>query len=150
MAHKPPPEPKGLFAIPDFDWLLGKCACVDIFQFGTGRPDQVYAAANDLGSTAVDCRALRRVQSKPMTVDEEQLFAAVLKQIDTNHDGKMSREEIKKHFRQHHSPMREDELNEMIDIADKDKSGFIEVSEFQSLCQKIMMLSRSTRGGQMQ
>lgn len=53
------------------------------------------------------------------------------RQIDTNGDGIISRAEMKKAFESNDSEMmNSSKFNELFDKIDKDKSGFIDYSEF--------------------
>eukprot|EP00747_Dinoflagellata_sp_TGD_P216738 gnl/TRDRNA2_/TRDRNA2_89234_c0_seq1.p1 gnl/TRDRNA2_/TRDRNA2_89234_c0~~gnl/TRDRNA2_/TRDRNA2_89234_c0_seq1.p1 ORF type:complete len:145 (-),score=28.68 gnl/TRDRNA2_/TRDRNA2_89234_c0_seq1:242-676(-) len=138
----------GVFAIPDFDSFLGRCVCIDIFQLDSGKSDKVYATANDLGSADINWRSVKRKSTDPMSPEEARVFAAVMKQIDVNRDGKIAKDEIKAHFRKSYNAIMDHELDEILAIADKDGSGFIEEKEFGIICQKIFATSR--RGSKQQ
>eukprot|EP00747_Dinoflagellata_sp_TGD_P042335 gnl/TRDRNA2_/TRDRNA2_142024_c0_seq1.p1 gnl/TRDRNA2_/TRDRNA2_142024_c0~~gnl/TRDRNA2_/TRDRNA2_142024_c0_seq1.p1 ORF type:complete len:149 (+),score=28.80 gnl/TRDRNA2_/TRDRNA2_142024_c0_seq1:148-594(+) len=122
--------------------ILKSCTCLEIFQFDAGKGDRVYAMKNDLASDSINFAALRRTKtSTSLTPEEGAILQGVLKLVDVNHDGKMGKDEIKRYFDEHHNPLLPGEIDEMIDIADKDKSGYIELEEFKILCKKIQRAS---------
>ena len=71
------------------------------------------------------------IASQLLTKSEKENLAKIFKAIDKNGDGKLSKEEIMegygKYFGKH---MEKEDIEQMFDSVDIDKSGFIDYSEF--------------------
>lgn len=73
---------------------------------------------------------------------EKEKLATVFRQLDTNSDGVLSKQEIKKGFMQHYGRLISDrELTVMFEQVDCNQSGQIDLAEFltASLNQKLML-----------
>lgn len=68
------------------------------------------------------------------SVEKEEMnkLTEIFKSIDVNNDGKLSIEEIFKYIKKVMGSCNSDEINEICDKIDTDKSGYIDYSEFLS------------------
>lgn len=61
---------------------------------------------------------------------DKEALANVFKLIDKNGDGKLSKEEVRQGFGMHFGPISDEQVDELFENVDIDKSGFIDFSEF--------------------
>jgi calcium-dependent protein kinase len=71
------------------------------------------------------------IAAQMISKKEKEALASVFKLIDTNGDGKLSKEEVQMGFEKHFGiPMTKEKVEELFSNVDMDKSGFIDFSEF--------------------
>jgi len=71
------------------------------------------------------------IASQLLTKGEKDNLAKVFKAFDKNGDGKLSMQEVKEGYLEHYGKvMSDEEVEEMFNAVDTDKSGFIDYSEF--------------------
>lgn len=66
--------------------------------------------------------------------DREAGFRRIFKQLDTDGNGTLSRDEIRKVFQMAKCQYTQEEIEQTIDECDKNKDGVIELSEFLDAC----------------
>lgn len=97
---------------------------------------------NDFAETNVNVFRLRRVQSQPLSDTERHAFARIFESIDTHYSpgrpGRIFRRDIAAYFAAHYNPLRPEELEELMDVADVDKSGELSKDEFLQVAKKII------------
>mmetsp|Transcript_40372 Transcript_40372/g.39919 ORF Transcript_40372/g.39919 Transcript_40372/m.39919 type:complete len:260 (-) Transcript_40372:70-849(-) len=96
------------------------------------------AASNALGNLntfrsgqKLKVAAASYIGSQLISKSEKEKLGSVFKKLDKNGDGKLSREEILEGYETHFGRLlNEDELDQLFNDVDTDKSGFIDYSEF--------------------
>eukprot|EP00442_Polarella_glacialis_P039206 CAMPEP_0115050978 /NCGR_PEP_ID=MMETSP0227-20121206/2088_1 /TAXON_ID=89957 /ORGANISM="Polarella glacialis, Strain CCMP 1383" /LENGTH=179 /DNA_ID=CAMNT_0002434901 /DNA_START=59 /DNA_END=598 /DNA_ORIENTATION=+ len=103
--------------------------------------DSSAALANDLGSQVINFTALRYVQSRPLS-DEmvKALDMLMQEELRPRPDGRIPEAELKAFFERHHNHLQDWEMENLMEIADTDKSGSLDRQQFIVLCSKLLAL----------
>lgn len=89
------------------------------------------------------------IGSQLITKQEREQLASVFKLLDKNADGKLSKQEVKEgYFTHYNKAISDEEIDNMFDSVDTDKSGFIDYTEFvvASMNEKKMLTQNRLAG----
>lgn len=92
----------------------------------------------DIATERIDFQALRRAKTKKLSVQETKCIDKIFQHVDTDQSKTISKPEIRALFEKHNSPLTDAELNELMEIADTDKSGEVDMQEFRVLMKKMI------------
>eukprot|EP00928_Gymnodinium_smaydae_P063070 TRINITY_DN46764_c0_g1_i1.p2 TRINITY_DN46764_c0_g1~~TRINITY_DN46764_c0_g1_i1.p2 ORF type:complete len:144 (-),score=47.56 TRINITY_DN46764_c0_g1_i1:86-517(-) len=112
------------------------------FQAGSGLGDQVAGIENDLGNASINTRVLRRVTDIDLAPDEEQALGELFNRINLDSDDTITEVELRRYFSKYRKMIRPDELEELMEIADKDGNGQLNKEEFLFLAKRILLAAR--------
>jgi len=112
--------------------------------FSLTAPEGTRALESDIlgppGVGHIDLEALRRVRERPPTKLQNDAFQAIFKDVDANNDGSISKEELQAIFAEFENPLKPEEADQMMEIADQNKDGTVDLPEFKILLKKLLQL----------
>lgn len=112
--------------------------------FSATAPEGTRALESDIFGPPcegnIDLKALRRVRERPLTKLQNDAFQAIFKDVDANKDGSISKEELQAIFAEFENPLKPEEADQMMEIADQNKDGTVNLPEFKILLKKLLQL----------
>eukprot|EP00746_Dinoflagellata_sp_MGD_P120157 gnl/MRDRNA2_/MRDRNA2_55808_c0_seq1.p1 gnl/MRDRNA2_/MRDRNA2_55808_c0~~gnl/MRDRNA2_/MRDRNA2_55808_c0_seq1.p1 ORF type:complete len:191 (+),score=30.21 gnl/MRDRNA2_/MRDRNA2_55808_c0_seq1:55-573(+) len=117
---------------------------LDMFDFHTqSKSDRLSAYEHDVGSVTPNFAALNRMRGRSMSVsdDEPEALDYITKVVKGDRD-RITRQQISEFFAKHFNALLPHELDDIMDLADKDGSGDLTAEEFQLLCRKLIRQNR--------
>lgn len=125
----------------------GQCSthawhCMNLFSLEAETEDDFEAGLeNDFAESSVHVERLRQSQARPLSDAEKHAFSKIFDGIDKHYSpgapGRIHRRDIAAYFNAHYNPLTPRELEELMDVADTNRSGDLDKDEFLVVAKKI-------------
>merc|ERR1711862_872695 len=124
----------------------GTPECLEMFSFkATSAEDRSSAMQQDFANANLDLRVLKRISVNPLTSEESQVLSGIFEQIDSDNNQAIDAAELRAYFQSHNQIIKQDELEEIIRLSDKDGNGRLDGVEFKRFAKRILDASKCKR-----